>query len=133
MMLWLILFFLEVIIMNSIKQALSSLTKINVDKDTAQTETAKPLVLSEMKDIKIESTTLEDSYGTSYYYRIYFKSEDDQIHHAYIDESLFNLLLNAYEWMEIDRNEHTTTDPDNGYVSKEINSIMIAVVPNNKD
>lgn len=119
--------------MNSIKQALSSLTKINVDKDTAPTETAKPLVLSEMKDIKIESTTLEDSYGTSYYYRIYFKSEDDQIHHTYIDESLFNLLLNAYEWMEIDRNEHTTTDPDNGYVSKEINSIMIAVTHTNKD
>ena len=119
--------------MNSIKQALSSLTKINVDKDTALTETAKPLVLSEMKDIKIESTTLEDSYGTSYYYRIYFKSEDDQINHTYIDESLFNLLLNEYEWMEIDKNEHTTTDPDNGYVSKEIKSIMIAVVPNNKD
>ncbi len=133
MMLWLILFFLEVIIMNSIKQALSSLTKINVDKDTAPTETAKPLVLSEMKDIKIESTTLEDSYGTSYYYRIYIKSEDGCVHRSYIDESLFNLLLNAYEWMEIDRNEHTETDPDSGYVSKKINSKMIAVTHTNKD
>lgn len=119
--------------MNSIKQALSSLTKINVDKDTAPTETAKPLVLSEMKDIKIESTTLEDSYGTSYYYRIYIKSEDGCVHRSYIDESLFNLLLNAYEWMEIDRNEHTETDPDSGYVSKKINSKMIAVTHTNKD
>lgn len=119
--------------MNNIKQALTSLTKNNVDKDTAPTETAKALALSEMKDIKIESITFEDSIKTSYYYRIYFKSEDDQIHHTYIDESLFNLLFNAYEWMEIDRNEHTTTDPDTGYVAKEINSIMIAVVPNNKD
>ena len=132
-MLWLILFFFGGYIMNSIKQALTSLVKINVDKDTAPTETAKTLALSEMKDIKIESITFEDSIKTSYYYRIYFKSEDDQIHRINIDESLFNVLFNAYEWMEIDRNEHTTTDPDTGYVAKEINSIMIAVVPNNKD
>lgn len=111
--------------MNIIKQAL---TKINMDKDTAPTERAE--VLSKMKDIKIESITFEDSIKTSHYYRIYFKSEDDHIHRTNIDESLFNLLLNAYEWMEIDRNEHTETDPDTGYVSKTINSIMIAVVPN---
>lgn len=124
--------------MDIIKHALG---KFNRDEDnnesskhTSSTETAETPVLSEMKGIKIESITLEDShsYETSYYYRIYFKSEDGCTHRTYIDESLFNLLLNAYKWMEIDRNEHTTTDPDNGYVSKETKSIMIAVVPNNK-
>lgn len=124
--------------MNSIKQALASLSKINVDKDTVPTETAETLVLSEMKNIKIESITTESitfegSISTSYYYRIYFKSEDGCTHRTYIDESLFNLLINAYEWMEIDRNEHTETDPDTGHVAKEINSIMIAVTHNNKD
>lgn len=119
--------------MNSIKQALASLSKINVDKDTVSTETAETLVLSEMKGIKIESITTEGSISTSYYYRIYFKSEDGCTHRTYIDESLFNLLINAYEWMEIDRNEHTETDPDTGHVAKEINSIMIAVTHNNKD
>ena len=114
--------------MDIIKHALG---KFNRDEDN--TETAKTLALSEMKDIKIESITSEDSFGTSYYYRIYFNSEDDQIHRTNIDESLFNVLFNAYEWMEIDRNEHTKTDPDTGYVVKEINSIMIAVAPNNKD
>lgn len=119
--------------MNIIKQAL---TKINTDKDTAPTERAE--VLSKMKDIKIESLTtvltVKDSIKTSHYYRIYFKSSvDDRIHRTYIDESLFNLLLNSYEWMEIDRNEHTETDPDTGAISKEINSIMIAVTHNNKD
>lgn len=113
--------------MNIIKQAL---TKINMDKDTAPTERAE--VLSEMKDIKIESITFEDSIKpTRHSYRIYFKSsEDDRIHRTYIAEPLFNLLLTTYEWMEIDRNEHTETDPDTGYVSKTINSIMIAVVSN---
>lgn len=125
--------------MNSIKQTLSSLVKNNTDKDTTSTETAETLVLSEMKDIKIESITYMHQIGDSkepnvnYTYRIYIKSEDGCVHRSYIDESLFNLLLNAYEWMEIDRNEHTETDPDSGYVAKEINSIMIAVVPNNKD
>jgi len=103
--------------MNIIKHAL---TKINMDKDTAPTERAE--VLSEMKDIKIESITFEDSIKTSHHYRIYFKSsEDDRIHSTYIAEPLFNLLINTYEWMEIDRNEHTETDPDTGYVSKTIN------------
>ena len=123
--------------MNSIKQALTSLTKINMDKDTTLTETTETLVFSEMKDIKIESITnvltVKDSIRTNNFYRIYIKSEDGCIHRTYIDESLFNLLLNAYEWMEIDRNEHITTEPDTGIISKEINSIMIAVVPNNKD
>ena len=123
--------------MNSIKQALTSLTKINMDKDTTPTETTETLVLSEMKDIKIESITnvltVKDSIRTNNFYRIYIKSEDGCIHRTYIDESLFNLLLNAYEWMEIDRNEHITTEPDTGIISKEINSVMIAVVPNNKD
>ena len=125
--------------MNSIKQALTSLTKINVDKDTAPAETAETFVLSEMKDIKIESITYIHQIGDSkepnvnYTYRIYIKSEDGCVHRSYIDESLFNLLLNAYEWMEIDRNEHTETDPDSGYVSKEINSKMIAVTHTNKD
>lgn len=125
--------------MNSIKQALR---KFNRDEgDTVMEDnikTAETLVLSEMKGIKIESITTESitfegSISTSYYYRIYFKSEDGCTHRTYIDESLFNLLINAYEWMEIDRNEHTETDPDTGHVAKEINSIMIAVTHNNKD
>ena len=128
--------------MDIIKHALG---KFNRDEDnsessklTSSTETAETTVLSEMKGIKIESITTESitfegSISTSYYYRIYFKSEDGCTHRTYIDESLFNLLINAYEWMEIDRNEHTETDPDTGHVAKEINSIMIAVVPNNKD
>lgn len=123
--------------MDIIKHALASLTKNNVDKDTAPTETAETLVLSEMKDIKIESITtvlkVKDSIRTENYYRLYIKSGDDCTHRTYIDESLFNLLLNAYEWMEIDRNEHTETDPDTGHVAKEINSILIAVTHNNKD
>lgn len=126
--------------MDIIKQTLSSLVKNNTDKDTTSTETAETLVLSEMKDIKIESITYMHQIGDSkesnvnYTYRIYIKSEDGCVHRSYIDESLFNLLLNAYEWMEIDRNEHTETDPDSGYVSKEINSKMIAVTHNtNKD
>ena len=125
--------------MDIIKHALE---KFSRDEDnTAMKETIKTAetpVLSEMKGIKIESITTESitfegSISTSHYYRIYFKSEDGCTHRTYIDESLFNLLFNAYEWMEIDRTEHTETDPDTGHVAKEINSIMIAVVPNNKD
>lgn len=125
--------------MDIIKRALE---KFNRDEGNTAMEdnikTAETPVLSEMKNIKIESITTESitfegSISTSYYYRIYFKSEDGCTHRTYIDESLFNLLINAYEWMEIDRNEHTETDPDTGHVAKEINSIMIAVVPNNKD
>ena len=125
--------------MDIIKHALE---KFNRDEDnTAMKEnikTAETPVLSEMKGIKIESITTESitfegSISTSHCYRIYFKSEDGCVHRTYIDESLFNLLFNAYEWMEIDRTEHTETDPDTGHVAKEINSIMIAVVPNNKD
>lgn len=125
--------------MDIIKHALG---KFNIDEgNTAMEDNIKPAetpVLSEMKGIKIESITTESitfegSISTSYYYRIYFKSEDGCTHRTYIDESLFNLLINAYEWMEIDRNEHTETDPDTGHVAKEINSIMIAVTHNNKD
>ena len=128
--------------MDIIKHALGKFNrKFNRDEDNTATKEkdnvkmAETLVLSEMKGIKIESITLEDShsYETSYYYRIYFKSEDGCTHRTYIDESLFNLLINAYEWMEIDRNEHTETDPDTGHVAKETNSIMIAVTHNNKD
>lgn len=125
--------------MDIIKHALG---KFNRDEGNTVMEdnikTAETPVLSEMKGIKIESITTESitfegSISTSYYYRIYFKSEDGCVHRTYIDESLFNLLINSYEWMEIDRTEHTETDPDTGHVAKEINSIMIAVVPNNKD
>ena len=124
--------------MDIIKHALE---KFNRDEDNTtmkeNIKTAETPVLSEMKGIKIESITTESitfegSISTSHYYRIYFKSEDGCVHRTYIDESLFNLLFNAYEWMEIDRTEHTETDPDTGHVAKEINSIMIAVVPNNK-
>lgn len=126
--------------MDIIKHALG---KFNRDEgDTAMEDnikTAETLVLSEMKDIKIESITYIHQIGDSkepnvnYTYRIYIKSEDGCVHRSYIDESLFNLLLNAYEWMEIDRDEHTETDPDSGYVSKKINSKMIAVTHTNKD
>lgn len=125
--------------MDIIKHALG---KFNRDEDNTATKEkdnakmAETLVLSEMKGIKIESITTESitfegSISTSHYYRIYFKSEDGCVHRTYIDESLFNLLINSYEWMEIDRTEHTETDPDTGHVAKEINSIMIAVTHNN--
>ena len=95
-------------------------------KSNESVETAKYSRLSEMEKIG-------DTITSKFVYRIYTKSEDGCIHRTYIPESMFNLLYNGYKWMVIDRTEHTETDALSGRIRTEINSVMIAVVPNDKE
>lgn len=124
--------------MNTIKHALKKFEKEKGDqKSNESVETAKYSRLSEMEKIKIESiNTMEkigDTITSKFVYRIYTKSEDGCIHRTYIPESMFNLLYNGYKWMVIDKTEHTETDALSGRIRTEINSVMIAVIPNDKD